>query len=113
MATTKYNGKKAFLDYSVYAPLGAINVAFETAKSLSKKAFEAASDRRGDLVKRYEALAGRGEEIAKSVRRSSVTQRAIDQTKTARSQVKGAATSVRKAATSSVEATRSAARKVG
>ena len=110
--TKEYDTRKAFLDYYMYVPLGAAKVAFDTAKELSGKVMELAQSQRHAVARTYEDLAERGEKLAKSIRRSAYTRRAIDQTKVARSQVKAAATSVRKAAGSTVEATRAAARKV-
>jgi hypothetical protein len=121
MANTRtYDTRKALLDYYVYAPLGAAKVVFETAKDVSQKAVKVAKDRQSTFVKTYEDLAERGEKIAKGIRRSVYTRRAIDQTKVARTQVeavgkqvKKASGSVRKAAGSTAEAARVAARKVG
>ena len=77
--------------------------AFDTAKELSGKVMELAQSQRHAVAKTYEDLAERGEKLAKSIRRSAYTRRAIDQTKVARSQVKAAATSVRKAAGSTAD----------
>ena len=114
MTNTKTNdARKALLDYSVYAPLGATKVAFEKGKELSGKTLELAKASRESILKGYRELAQSGEKLAKSVRNSAYTKRAVSQTKTARAQVKAASTGVRKAAGSTAEATRAAARKVG
>jgi hypothetical protein len=109
---TKYGTKKALLDYSVYAPLGAGQLAMEKSKGLVDKAAKAARSQRKTFVKLYMDLAHRGEKVVTSVRRSAYTKRAADQIKTARTQVKGAATSVRKAAGTTATATKAAAKKV-
>jgi hypothetical protein len=118
--TRSYDTRKALMDYSVYVPLGAAKVLFETSKDLSRKAWEAAQTSRQEALKTYEELARRGEKLATSIRRSVYTRRAVDQTKMARTQVEGvgkqamkASTSVRKAAGSTAQAARAAARKVG
>jgi heparin binding hemagglutinin HbhA len=114
MTNTKtYDARNALLDYSVYAPLGATQVAFDKGKEFTGKVFEMAKARREAMMKGYRDLAVRGEKLAKSVRNSAYTKRAVSQTRTARTQVKSAATSVRKAAESTAEATRAAARKAG
>jgi len=121
MATTKvkYDTRKALLDYSVYAPLGAGQLLIEKAKELSGKASELsgkavslAQDQRKAVLDAYGDLAGRGEKLVSSVRRSAYTKRAVAQSKTARTQVKAAATSIRKAAGSTATATKAAAKKV-
>ena len=61
----------------------------------------------------FDGYAERGRTMARSVRRSAATRRALEQSRTARSQVKAAATSVRKAFGQGVEAVESAAEKVG
>ena len=114
MAITKgYDTSKAFLDYSVYAPLGAADKAVEQAKGFSQKAWQSAQEQRKAVLALYGDLAKRGEKLAKSIGRSAYTRRAVDQTKSARGQVKAAADNVRKAAGGAAEATRAAARKVG
>jgi hypothetical protein len=114
MPTTKskYGTKKALLDYYVYAPLGAGQLAVEKTREFAGKAADAAKGQRKVFVKTYTKLADRGEKLVKSVRKSAYTRRAADQIKTARSQVKGAATSVRKAAGSTATASKAAAKKV-
>lgn len=113
MATTKTtDARKAFVDYTVYVPLGAAKLAAEKAKEVSSRAWSLANDRRGSLSGAYDGLADRGRKLATSIRNSTYTKRAVDQVKTARSQVKAAATSVRKATTATADATRDAAKKV-
>jgi len=107
----KYGTKKALLDYYVYAPLGAGQLMVQKTKELAGKAAGAAITRRRAVAKAYAGLAGRGEKLVSSVRRSAYTRRAADQIKTARTQVKGAATGVRKAAGSTATATKAAAKK--
>ena len=115
MATTKtkYDTRKAFMDYYVYAPLGAGQLVIEKAKGLSGRAATLAQEQRKQMVKVYYDLAQRGEKLASSIRRSTYTKRAVEQTKVARSQVKAASTSVRKAVSTTTEATKAAAKKVG
>ncbi|HEY3211084.1 MAG TPA: hypothetical protein VGL18_15100 [Actinomycetota bacterium] len=110
-AKTKYGTKKALLDYYVYAPLGAGQLVVEKTKKLAGKAAGAAKSQRRTFVKAYAGLAGRGEKLVSSVRRSAYTRRATDQIKSARTQVKGASTTVRKAAGSTATATKAAAKK--
>jgi hypothetical protein len=120
MPTTKNsNASKAFLDYAVYAPLGATKTAADKVKDLSTTAWDSAKGRRQTLVKTYRDLAERGEKLATSIRRSTYTQRAFDQAKQARSSLSSAWRSVRKAASNTAdagkataEATRQAAKKV-
>lgn len=112
-AKNRYATKKALLDYYVYAPLGAGQLAVEKTKEFAGKAAGTAKRQRKAFLKTYSQLAGRGEKLVTSVRRSAYTRRAADQIKTARTQVKGAATSIRKAADSTGTATRAAAKKVG
>lgn len=120
MATTnKSNASKAFLDYAVYAPLGATKSVVDRIKDLSVKAWDGAKGQRQAAVKSYRDLAERGEKLATSIRRSTYTQRAVDQAKQARSNAQSAWRSVRKAASSTAdagkataEATRQAAKKV-
>ncbi len=109
---TRYGTKKALLDYYVYAPIGAGQLAVEKTRQFAGKAAYAAKGQRKTFVKSYASLADRGEKLVKSVRKSAYTRRAADQIKTARSQVKGAATSVRKAAGSTATAGKAAAKKV-
>jgi len=111
-AKTKYNTKKALLDYYVYAPLGAGQLMVEKTKGLAGKATGAAKSQRKSFVKTYAKLADRGEKLVTSVRKSAYTRRAAGQIKTARTQIKGAATGVRKAADSTATATKAAAKKV-
>jgi hypothetical protein len=120
MATTKSsNRNKALLDYAVYAPLGAAKSVADQVRDLSVKAWDRARDQRQTVVKTYRELAERGEKLATSIRRSTYTQRAVDQAKQARSNARSAWRSVRKAASSTAdagkataEATRQAAKKV-
>jgi hypothetical protein len=109
---TRYGPKKALLDYSVYAPIGAGQLLVEKTRELAGKAADTAKGQRKSFVKSYSKLAQRGEKLVSSVRRSANTRRAVDQIKTARTQVKGAATSVRKAAGSTAQASKAAAKKV-
>lgn len=108
----KYGTKKALLDYYVFAPLGAGQLAVEKTKEFAGKAVKAAGTQRRTFVKQYTQLAQRGEKLVSSVRKSAYTRRAADQMKTARRQVKGAATSIRKAAGSTATASKAAAKKV-
>jgi hypothetical protein len=110
-AKSKYTTKKALLDYYVYAPLGAGQLAVEKTKELAGKAAGAARRQRKGFVKTYTQLADRGEKLVTSVRKSAYTRRAANQIKVARTQIKGAATSVRKAADSTATATKAAAKK--
>jgi len=110
---TKYGTKKALLDYSVYAPLGAGQLLVEKTRELAIKAADTAKGQRKGIAKSYSNLAQRGEKLVSSVRKSAYTRRAVDQMKTARTQVKGATTSVRKAAGGTAQASKAAARKVG
>ena len=113
MATTKSKDvRKSLSEYYLYVPLGAGQLIFQKARSLTGKAVSAAQHRRKSALELYQDLARRGEKLAASVRRAPYTQRAVSQTKAARSQVKAAATSIRKAALASTEATREAAKKV-
>lgn len=111
-AKTRYDTRKALLDYYVYAPLGAGQLVVEKTKELATKAASTADSQRRSFSKLYTEMAKRGEKLVSSVRKSAYTQRASDQIKTARTQVKGAATSVRKAAGSTATATKAAAKKV-
>jgi hypothetical protein len=111
-AKSKDGTKKALLDYYVYAPLGAGQLVVEKTKELAGKAAEAATTRRRAFTKAYAGLAGRGQKLVSSVRRSAYTRRAAGQMKSARTQVKGAATSIRKAARSTTTGTTAAAKKV-
>ena len=115
MATTKTRkpaAKKAVSDSYLYVPLGAGQLFVEKTRTLSKKAVDFAQDRRKDAFRTYEDLAKRGEKLAKSIRSSVATRRAVDQTKIAQSRIKAAATSVRKAVGETADATKAAARKV-
>lgn len=68
---------------------------------------------RKQVAKGYGRLVHRGRKLAHGVTSSGPAKRAAEQTKTARTQVKAAATSVGKAVGAGVDATRSAAKKVG
>ncbi len=114
MATTtkaKYDAKNAF-----YVYLGAGQFLWDKSRELSKavpgKVVDLAKNGRENFNDQYKDLAHRGEKLAKSIRGSAYTKRAVEQTKTARTQVKAAATSVRKAVNSTAEATKQAAKKV-
>jgi hypothetical protein len=113
MATTKKKsyatGKLAYL----YVPLGAGQLLVEKSRSVSGKAFAFAKERRKGAFTAYQDLAERGQKVARSIRTSSATKRALTQSKTARSRVRAAATSVRNAAGDTGAATRVAAKKVG
>ena len=118
MATTKtkskqYETKRALSDYYLYVPLGAGQLLVEKTKSLTGRVFTLAKDPRRNVTRTYQDLAHRGQKVAKSIRTSKATRRAMSQTKTARSRVRAAATSVRKAAGNTAEATKVAAKKVG
>jgi hypothetical protein len=113
MTKAKHDTRKAFLDYYVYAPLGAGQLLIEKTRALGAKAVETAKAQRENASDSYRDLAGRGEKIVSSIRRSVYTKRAVDQAKTARTQVKAAATSIRKSAGTTAEATKVAAKKVG
>jgi hypothetical protein len=110
-AKTKYGTKKALLDYYVYAPLGAGQLAVQKTREFAGKAAHVARSQRKTFLKTYSQLAERGEKLVKSIQRSAYTKRATDQMRTARTQVKGAATSIRKAAGSTATAGKAAARK--
>ena len=109
---TKYDTRKALFDYYVYAPIGAGQLVVEKAKEFSAKAFATAKQPRTTLTKTYRDLVHSGEKIVKSIRPSSYTKRAIEQTKTAGSQVKAATTSIRRAARGTAVATKAGAKKV-
>ena len=104
--------KKAAMEYTVYVPLGAGNLLMEKAKDFYGKTRTMVQAPQETMAKSYEDLSKRGHMLATSVRKSTYTRRAMDQTKTARTQVKAAATSVRKAATANVAAGKAAAKKV-
>jgi hypothetical protein len=112
-AKTKYGTRKALMDYYVYAPLGAGQLAVEKTREFAGKAAHAAESQRKVFFKTYEKLAQRGEKLVKSVQKSVYTRRAAAQIRTARSQAKGATTSIRKAAGSTATAGKAAAKKVG
>jgi hypothetical protein len=109
MANTKntYDPKRA-----LYVSLGAAQFVADKAGELTGTVVGLAKSRRGEVVKFYEGLATRGERLLASIRRSTYTRRAFEQTKVARTQVKAATTSVRKAARSTAKATAQAAKKV-
>ena len=64
-------------------------------------------------TKNFEELAVRGANLRKTIKASAPAKRAVAQTSQAKRQVKAATTSIRKAVTADVEATKSAAKKVG
>jgi hypothetical protein len=99
--------------YFVYAPIGAGQLLVEKMRELPTAVSQIAVDPRGKVMKAYDGLAKRGEELVSSIRRSAPTQRAVEQARTARSRVKAATTSVGKAVDATAQATRSAAKKVG
>jgi hypothetical protein len=66
-----------------------------------------------ETTKNFEQLAVRGANLRKSMKSSAPAKRAVAQTTQAKRQVKAATTSIRKAVTADVEATKSAAKKVG
>lgn len=103
---------KAALEYGVYVPLGATELLIDKARELTGSSWQVWQTRGSDLARAYRGLAQRGEKLAKSVRTSAYTRRAVDQTKVARAQVRSATTSVRKAVSSSATATKAAAKKV-
>ena len=110
---TKADPRNPLLEYAVFVPLGATQLAVGKARTLTMRAWTMADSRRKDLLKGYDELAERGEKIVTSWRRSVYTQRAADQTKAARSQVRSAARSLRRAVGTTTEATRAAARRIG
>jgi hypothetical protein len=66
-----------------------------------------------EMAKGYDELAVRGAGLRKSIKDSAPAKKAVAQTNQAKRQVKAAATSIRKAVNADVEATKSAAKKVG
>jgi hypothetical protein len=109
---TRYGTRKALLDYYVYAPIGAGQLAVAKTREFAGRAADAAKGQRQAFVTSYAQLADRGEKLVQSIRKSAYTRRAAGQIKTARGQVKGAATSIRKAAGSTATAGKAAAKKV-
>jgi hypothetical protein len=108
-----------------YAGRYALNVALGTGDLVIEKTREMAgglrtfdvrkflADRQRQVVRSYDELANRGETLRKSVVTSAPAKRATEQTKVARTQVKAATTSVKKMLKADVEATKTAAKKVG
>ena len=100
------------------AALGASDLAVEKAKTFadSLKEFDVKSfwDKSQEAAtKNFEQLAVRGAKLRKTIKQSAPAKRATAQTSQAKRQVKAAATSIRKAVTADVEASRTAAKKVG
>jgi hypothetical protein len=103
----------------------ALNVALGTGDLLAEKArafaggmkeFDARtfwSTRQQRITETYNELAGRGANLRKSIKGAPPVKRAAGQTQVARRQVKAATTSLRKAVEANVEATKTAAKKVG
>jgi hypothetical protein len=82
-----------------YAVLGTGELAVEKAVELYGKASTfGRKARRTDVGQMYDGLAGRGEAVARRLRRSKTAKRAAEGTKQASRQLKGAVTSIRKAA---------------
>lgn len=90
----------------VYALVGAGDFAVEKARSVTKIADRAASE------KVYNDFIKRGRTLSNRVGNAAPTKRAVEQTKTARAQVKAATTSVAKAVRLDTKAVRNAAAKV-
>jgi hypothetical protein len=100
------------------AALGASDLAMEKAKTFagSLKEFDVKAfwDKSQEAAtKNFEELAVRGATLRRSIKDSAPAKRAVAQTTQAKRQVKAATTSIRKAVTADVEATKSAAKKVG
>lgn len=68
---------------------------------------------RTQAERELDAYAARGRKVVQAIRRSSSTQKALEQSRIARSQVKAATTSLRKAVTQGATAVDDAADKVG
>lgn len=82
-----------------FAVLGTGELAVEKAVRLYGKASTfGRKARRTDVGQVYDGLAGRGEAVARRLRRSKTAKRAVEGTKQASRQLKGAVTSIRKAA---------------
>jgi hypothetical protein len=103
---------------AIDAALGASDLAMEKAKTfagslkeLDVKTLWAKSQEAA--TKNFEELAVRGANLRKTIKASAPAKRAVAQTNQAKRQVKAATTSIRKAVTADVEATKSAAKKVG
>lgn len=105
-------------EYALNVALGAGDLAVEKAKELAGtvKEFDARtfwSTRQERVLETYNDLATRGQKLRRSIKGSAPVKRASDQTQVARRQVKSATTSLRKAVDANVQATKSAAKKVG
>jgi hypothetical protein len=105
-------------DYALNVALGAGDLIAEKARTFAggMKEFDARtfwSTRQRRIVEAYNELAERGAKLRKSIKTAPPVKRAADQTQVARRQVKAASTSLRKAVEANVEATKTAARKVG
>jgi hypothetical protein len=103
---------------AIDAALGASDLAMEKAKAFAEdlrefdaKEFWAKAQK--EVAKNFDQLAVRGASLRKNIKDSAPAKRATAQTRQARRQVKAAATSIRKAVTADVDATKSAAKKVG
>lgn len=100
------------------AAIGAGDFAVEKVKGFAGnvKEFDAKTywtKRQKKLTKTYGEFATRGAKLRKNIANGGPVQAAKTQTAQARRQVKSAASSVRKAVSADVEATKSAAKKVG
>jgi hypothetical protein len=100
------------------AALGASDLAMEKAKAFAGnlREFDAKTfwaKYQEDVTKNFDHLVVRGAKLRKNIKDSAPAKRATAQTTQAKRQVKAAATSIRKAVTADVEATRTAAKKVG
>jgi hypothetical protein len=100
------------------ATIGAGDLAVEKAKTFAGnlREFDARdfwTARQKRMTKNFNKLTVRGSRLRKNVKQSTPAKRAATQTTQAKRQVKAAATSIRKAVGADIEATKSAAKKVG
>jgi hypothetical protein len=105
-------------NYALNVALGAGDLLAEKARAFADgtKEFDPRvfwSTRRQRIAEAYNELAERGANLRKSIKTAAPVKRAADQTQVARRQMKAATTSARKAVEANVEATKTAARKVG
>jgi hypothetical protein len=100
------------------ATIGAGDLAAEKAKVFAGnlREFDVTSfwaENQKRLTKNFNRLVVRGAKLRKGFKQSAPAKRAATQTTQTKRQVKAAATSIRKAVSADVEATKSAAKKVG
>ena len=100
------------------AALGASDLVVEKARTWADglREFDAGefwAKSQKEVAKTFDQLAVRGAKLRKSIKDSAPAKRATTQTTQAKRQVKAAATSIRKAVTADVQATKTAAKKVG